>query len=349
LNIRLADLLNDVFDISGFVFSSIRSQLNNAWEGVKSAGEFISNTVSLAIITSIVNSVTNLIFSLGYMIENLYSSSITVEFTSNGIIINNSEKFEIKQDGLEITLFLGTIDINLGNLFKNFIGNNLETLSVTSDHTIIANLVIKTIMALTSISIFKDPSPVSLNVLMSSILLLPVQLYTDMLLVQTGLITDPEEYYSDMAQFHGISVAGHLLSLIMFAIAKTGGFIFRQLNANLLKSSLSQYDKLIATGSSGSLVSILIDLLVKMTKNSETIFDGYIAIIEAIGIIAPAYTAFQSGNFNNIAFIVFLLELIQFVANVFTPGIQDDIVNILLDFYGIFVHGILMVLYATMS
>jgi hypothetical protein len=126
LNIRLADLLNGVFEISGFVLSSIRSQLNNAWEGVKSAGEFIVDAVIHIILDGFVSIMQTSLETIAIVLSQLIPETISF---NNNIMYINDIAFGIKRTPQGIGLIFNDMQLEIINFFKE-VDVNVETLSV---------------------------------------------------------------------------------------------------------------------------------------------------------------------------------------------------------------------------
>jgi hypothetical protein len=118
VNIRLADLVNQVFDISGFVLSSIRDELNKAWEGVKQAGNFIMDIAFKAILDTVAISTNSLLSGIFHIIKTMSDtiSSISinqfVEVESN----NQNTEYGLNREDNFLTLKMGEefLDIILG-------------------------------------------------------------------------------------------------------------------------------------------------------------------------------------------------------------------------------------------
>jgi hypothetical protein len=120
-----------VFDISGFVLSSIRDELNKAWEGVKSAGEFITNSIIKSILDGIITITNTLISSLLVLLKQSTNMEISIlpdfEFLIYGLTI------KIENIANNIVLRIGNLVINFGNIL---IDRNLhfETLSLVDNY-----------------------------------------------------------------------------------------------------------------------------------------------------------------------------------------------------------------------
>jgi hypothetical protein len=131
VNIRLADLVNQVIGISGFVLSSIRDELNKGWKGVKSAGEFITNSIIKSILDGIITITNTLISSLLVLLKQSTNMEISIlpdfEFLIYGLTI------KIENIANNIVLRIGNLVINFGNIL---IDRNLhfETLSLVDNY-----------------------------------------------------------------------------------------------------------------------------------------------------------------------------------------------------------------------
>jgi hypothetical protein len=133
VNIRLADLVNQVFDISGFVLSSIRDELNKAWEGVKSAGEFIANEVLSTLYKSVELMLKSVLLGFTNVIAS-FNTNLDIQFEeTTGLQVNTGSSiltlnFESNNNGLYF--ILNDIKISFLNLFTQIELEAPETLSL---------------------------------------------------------------------------------------------------------------------------------------------------------------------------------------------------------------------------
>jgi hypothetical protein len=124
VNIRLADLVNQVFDISGFVLSSIRDELNKAWEGVKSAGEFISNFAVDLIFQGISQGLNSFSFAIGKIMQ-LFMTDLGVEMNDFTRFILPESEIEIglMKNDTDLILKTGIFDLSIFKFFEGVLDN----------------------------------------------------------------------------------------------------------------------------------------------------------------------------------------------------------------------------------
>jgi hypothetical protein len=223
VNIRLADLVNQVFDISGFVLSSIRSQLNNAWEGIKTASSFISNNLILPMINGIVNFLDYLMDAV-VALDSL-SDIFTITKISNGISINGIP-VQIVQNGLDISIIVDKLIFHLDNFLVFTEISGFETLSIgeeLADKHQLMNVLSE--VALLVMTMFYATDLIhmmqifNLFLISTIVILISINIIfaSDVLKRKTEITTEDEKnkYFESMIIFHGFGFLGFLSSFVM--------------------------------------------------------------------------------------------------------------------------------------
>jgi hypothetical protein len=243
VNIRLADLVNQVFDISGFVLTSIRSQLNKAWEGLKSSSEYIINSVLSVIHNIIIDSIALaleglLIIMSQFLPEFSYQKTLNsfVIFKDGNILINLS--LNADSDGFSLGFDEKLLLINQPLLFTEA---EVDTLSIDIK-TGFGNLLIGTILKyLTSVLIATGlgvrGSAVPPNVLMTTILAI-IALTFQGLIIDLLSIENSENKTLLIERLSSINL-GFGLGLISFLIDRSKSTY----NSDLYKRTVIVYER----------------------------------------------------------------------------------------------------------
>jgi hypothetical protein len=127
VNIRLAELVNQVFGISGFVLSSIRDELNKAWEGIKSVTGYITDIIFDAIMESVVLIMKSLLQSMTILFASIFDINYSIE--ENGVSVGGN-LLEIQYSNRDLTIKMGNHVFKLVDMLREGFSFQYETLSV---------------------------------------------------------------------------------------------------------------------------------------------------------------------------------------------------------------------------
>jgi hypothetical protein len=166
----LVDVLNKIWNFAGATIANVKNSLTLAWEGVKSAGEFIMDGVLPLIYSSISTAINSLIFSIFTIFDNLINE-IEFDIIENKYYLSMNKVINLNSlsddEGLIVQLNENMLKIR-GPLFNP----EFETLSLTFSESQI-NLLLEFILyefALLGVSIItrmlfetKDPKNIGVG------------------------------------------------------------------------------------------------------------------------------------------------------------------------------------------
>jgi hypothetical protein len=208
----LADLVNQVFDISGFVLSSIQNELNKAWEGVKSAGEFIVETMLITAIDAYVFIISNIFKTISELINSI-SPNLGVTSTTNGMIIGD---FEINVYREDLNLIVQFNDLKLN--FNNFIFDqsiSIETLGMEKAGWLALSLSVLHVVLMSSIQL---AAVAQKQELVQILTFSGITAFAMLILTWIGIVTSSSEYTPDQKKDFIINIWFFLLLSFLFNV-----------------------------------------------------------------------------------------------------------------------------------
>ncbi len=130
----LVNIVGEIWDVGTTLVSNIKSGLSNFADKVKAGLKYIAESVTTFILQSLVFILRSLIKAIGFGLKNSVSNLLTIEETSNGLMINNEIPIEVELIEKTIVITVDNIKITMDDILNPITNNvNFETLSLASD------------------------------------------------------------------------------------------------------------------------------------------------------------------------------------------------------------------------